>query len=111
MKTTAIGHASLLTEVKGTRIVSDPWWKGPCYGAQWWIYPPPEVKALANGPVDYVYISHGHNDHFHPATLNGTKVLVSKHIGLESAIGELGFEVIAIAEDECYDLGNGAHCR
>src|SRR5262245_30054813 len=76
------GHASLLIETHGLRILSDPWWKGPCLGAQWWLYPEPCVDPVQAGPIDYIYISHGHHDHFHPATLRTlprtSRVLVSK---------------------------------
>jgi L-ascorbate metabolism protein UlaG (beta-lactamase superfamily) len=35
MRITFIGHASLLIEANRLNIVSDPWWNGPCFGAQW----------------------------------------------------------------------------
>src|SRR5215470_7327590 len=46
MRITFIGHASLLIEANGLSIVSDPWWNGPCFGAQWWPYPLPHVEAV-----------------------------------------------------------------
>jgi len=62
MQITFIGHASILIETRGLRIISDPWWLGPCFGAQWWIYPPPYLDPVQT-KLDYIYISHGHNDH------------------------------------------------
>ena len=41
MRITFIGQASLLIEANRLNIVSDPWWNGPCFGAQWWPYPMP----------------------------------------------------------------------
>lgn len=111
MKITLIGHASLLVETRGISILSDPWWRGPCFGAQWWIYPPPHLAALDRPPVDYVYVSHGHHDHFHPGTLGtldrGTTMLVARDGGLAPAIRDLGFRVIEVGDDEELDLGHG----
>jgi RNA polymerase sigma factor (TIGR02999 family) len=41
-----IGHASLLIEAGGVTILSDPWWSGPCFGAQWWNHPPPRADFV-----------------------------------------------------------------
>ncbi|HVO23180.1 MAG TPA: MBL fold metallo-hydrolase [Candidatus Margulisiibacteriota bacterium] len=69
MKVTYIGHACILLESAGTRILMDPWLTDPTYHGTWWHYPP-----LALGPrdlpkLDYLYISHEHMDHFDPPTL------------------------------------------
>ena len=56
MKTTFVGHAAILVETKGLRILSDPWWQGPCFGAQWWIYPKRSLEAVDSAPVDYIYV-------------------------------------------------------
>jgi hypothetical protein len=115
MKITFIGHASLLVEAGGLTILSDPWWRGPCFGAQWWTYPLPSLESLDNKHVDFIYISHGHHDHFHPATLRtlarDAKVLVSKDIGLADAIRNVGFPVTALGDDEEYALGGNVKCR
>src|SRR3989442_15302242 len=104
MKVTFVGHASLVVDTGGLRIISDPWWKGPCFGAQWWTYPAPSLDVVAERPVDYVYISHGHHDHFHPATLRtfprGTKALVAAQLGLREPLVSLGFHVTELADDE-----------
>ena len=105
MKITHVGHASILVEVDGIRILSDPWWRGPCFGAQWWIYPKPHLAAVQEATVDYIYLSHGHHDHFHPGTLDGfprsTKILASSENGIAQAARDLGFEVIEFkAQDD-----------
>src|SRR5262245_23241936 len=114
MRITFIGHASILIETQGLRILSDPWWKGPCFGAQWWTYPIPYVEALRD-PVDYVYISHGHHDHLHPGTLKtlnrDATVLVSKNIDVADTVEDLGFSVVRIGDDETYSLAKGVDCR
>ena len=115
MKVTFIGHAAILVEAGGIRILSDPWWKGPCFGAQWWIYPSPDLESVRERPIDYIYISHGHNDHYHPGTLKTfskeTRILVSKDIDLASAVRELGFEVIELAPDQEFPLADSVTCR
>jgi hypothetical protein len=105
MKVTFIGHASILVEAHGLSILSDPWWRGPCFGAQWWTYPAPHSSRLIDRSIDYIYISHGHHDHLHPGTLrtlrrDGLKILVSRHVDIGSSLRELGFEVIELDEDE-----------
>jgi L-ascorbate metabolism protein UlaG (beta-lactamase superfamily) len=116
MKVTFIGHASLLIEVGGVTILSDPWWRGPCFGAQWWNYPPPHLQAIEGRSLDYVYISHGHHDHFHPGTLrtlNGKpKFLVSRKTNLSPPIKELGFDAIDLDDDQALTLaGTAVTCR
>ena len=114
MKITFIGHAAILIETRGLRILSDPWWQGPCFGNEWWIYPRPDLRPLEN-PIDYIYISHGHADHFHRGTLRrfpkGTKVLVSATLDLAPHLAEMGFEVVALGPAEERDLGSGVRCR
>lgn len=114
MQISFIGHASILIESRGIRILSDPWWRGPCFGAQWWNYPAPQPAPVERG-IDYIYISHGHHDHLHPGTLKtlnrDAKVLISKNIDIGDSIRELGFEVVAIGDEEEYSLPSGIKLR
>ena len=111
MKVTFIGHASILIESEGVSILSDPWWNGPCFGAQWWIYPNPFVSAVNAAKIDYIYVSHGHHDHFHPSTLSSfareTKILVSSAIDLADPIRAMGFEVITVDDGQALRLNAG----
>jgi hypothetical protein len=115
MRITFVGHASILIETCGLTILSDPWWRGPCFGAQWWNYPAPHLEWLKHTHVDYIYVSHGHHDHFHPGTLStlsrNAKVLVSKRTDLAPFARELGFECIEIGDDEVFNLGAGVTGR
>lgn len=115
MKITYIGHASVLVEAGGIAILSDPWWRGPCFGAQWWNYPLPCVSAIEDCQIDYIYVSHGHHDHLHPGTLRTlskhAKVLVSAKTELASSIRELGFDVIEMNDGQIVTLGSlGVSC-
>lgn len=115
MKITYIGHAAILVESRGVTVLSDPWWRGPCFGAQWWIYPEPHLVPLTETKPDYIYISHGHEDHLHFGTLNlfsrSTRVLVSAGGRLADVIRQRGFEVSEVLEHEVLDLGGGLACR
>ncbi len=114
MRITFIGHASILIEAKGVRILSDPWWNGPCFGAQWWPYPLARLEALEDSRVDYVYISHGHHDHLHPPTLRlfrGAKILIAEGSELLAALRGLGFEIIEVGSVQETELQNGLRCR
>lgn len=115
MKITFIAHASILIETQGLKILSDPWWKGPCFGTQWWVYPGAYLDPIGGQSIDYIYISHGHHDHFHPGTLRTlprqSKVLVARGFDIVPAIRDLGFEVIEVANGEERDLGSGVKIR
>jgi hypothetical protein len=115
MKVTFIGHASVLVESNGVSILSDPWWNGPCFGAQWWLHPEPCLTAVQQRRPDYIYISHGHHDHFHPSTLKlfdrQTTILVARDSDLGPAVQAMGFPVRAVAPDEECHLGSDVRCR
>lgn len=101
MKITFVGHAVLLVEAGGVKIISDPWWIGPCFGVQWWQWPRPQLQAIDGLMPDFIYVSHGHNDHLHPGTLRRlpktARVLVSEESGIAEAIERLGFCVTRLA--------------
>ena len=115
MKVTFVGHAAILIETQGLRILSDPWWEGPCFGTQWWVYPRADTTAVGTAPLDYVYISHGHHDHLHLGTLRRLpavgKVLVSSTLDIGGFLEERGFDVWRIKPDEAVDLGQGVRAR
>lgn len=69
MKVTYIGHACMLMESAGTRILMDPWLTDPTYHGTWWHYPPLEIGVRDLPKLDYLYVSHEHPDHFDPPTL------------------------------------------
>lgn len=112
MKVTYIGHSALLVETRGVRILSDPWWRGPCFGAQWWVWPRPSLEPLEAAPVDFVYISHGHHDHLHPGTLSTLAgrptLLVAKSLDLAAGLHQtLGLPVQEIDAEETIELAEG----
>jgi|HubBroStandDraft_6_1064221.scaffolds.fasta_scaffold02526_7 hypothetical protein len=111
MRITFIGHASIFIEAGDVTLLTDPWWAGPCFGAQWWIYPGPYLDVLAGRQPQYIYLSHGHNDHLHPGTLakfsRNTKILVAKSLDLAPSLREMGFTVLEVQEHEPIQIGPG----
>lgn len=109
MKISFVGHAALVIEAGGLRVLSDPWWEGACFGSQWWVYPQCDLSAVRD--IDYIYISHGHADHLHPGTLRRlpktAKCLVATEAGISDAIRDLGFDVVELKRGERRDLGSG----
>lgn len=69
MKVTYLGHAALLVEIDGVRLLMDPWLTDPTYHGTWWHYPPLRLRVQDLPRIDYLYISHEHPDHFDPPTL------------------------------------------
>jgi UDP-MurNAc hydroxylase len=69
MQITYLGHAAILVEAAGTRILMDPWLTDPTYHGTWWHFPPLAVGVHDLPRIDYLYVSHEHPDHFDPPTL------------------------------------------
>ena len=69
MKLTSLGSSSFIIEISGIRILTDPWFWGKGFINGWsplWKLP----EDYDFGHLDYIWFSHEHPDHFHPATLN-----------------------------------------
>jgi len=65
-----LGHACTLIEAKNKRIIVDPWIVGPCNVNTWYtLRKKAATKKNIPTDVDYIYISHEHQDHFHKETL------------------------------------------
>lgn len=68
MRIRYVGHATLSIETGNCTIVTDPWTNGPAFCKTWYIFPKPVKDALPKR-IDYILISHGHEDHLHEPTL------------------------------------------
>jgi len=69
MKITNIGGATAILEHKGKRILFDPWLNDGIFHGAWYHYPPIQVKIEDLGKLDYIYISHIHEDHCAAGTI------------------------------------------
>ncbi len=115
MRIRSVGHACLEIEANGLRVVTDPWWAGPAYTNQWHAWPTPQPAGLEERAIDYLYLSHGHEDHLHLPTLRRLRrnatVLVPEFLGGEMASflrDGLGFcEVIELRHGETVQLRRG----
>src|SRR5437879_137135 len=68
MRVEYVCHACLLIDTGDVRLITDPWFIGPAYSEQWYVFPKP-VDTHMVASVDGIIISHAHEDHFHPRTL------------------------------------------
>lgn len=69
MKLTNIGGATAILEHKGKRMLFDPWLDDGIFHGAWFHYPPLAVGVEQLGRLDYVYISHIHEDHCSAGTI------------------------------------------
>ena len=69
MKLINFGGATALLEHKGIRILFDPWLDDGIFHGAWYHYPPLAIGIEDIGRVDFVYISHIHEDHCSLGTL------------------------------------------
>lgn len=79
-----IYSACIVIETRDVRICCDPWFTQRIYEGSWFQYPVVENPIRKIGPVDYVYISHIHRDHYDPPFL---QELLSENPACEILIG------------------------
>jgi hypothetical protein len=99
-----IGNAVLVCHDRRPVLVTDPWTEGSAYFGSWTRSHaiPPDVMASIKA-CPYVWISHGHPDHFSPRSLGllgPKKVLLPDHVGgvIRDGLIERGFEVIVLRD-------------
>jgi UDP-MurNAc hydroxylase len=69
MKLTNIGGATAVLEHNGKRMLFDPWMNDGIFHGAWYHFPPLNVDVEDLGRLDYVYISHIHEDHCSAGTI------------------------------------------
>ena len=70
MLTKFLGQACTLIETNNKKIIVDPWIVGPCNVNTWYtLRNKAATKKDIPTDVDYIYISHEHQDHFQQETL------------------------------------------
>lgn len=100
MLVTYLGHAAILLEAGGRRLLMDPWLVDPTYHGTWWHFPPLELGPRDLPPIDYLYVSHEHPDHFDPPTLaqldKNIHVVIAnfRKKRLRDSLARLGFHTI-----------------
>lgn len=117
MKITYYTAAVITVEVDGLKILCDPWlYPGAFYGS-WYHYPPFEFDPEEFDDIDYIYISHTHEDHLCTKSMEvlnkDIPVLIHKFKSpfVKRIIERMGFNVIEISHGERYDLTDNAHFK
>jgi L-ascorbate metabolism protein UlaG (beta-lactamase superfamily) len=104
LELTYVGHATVLIELDGVRIVTDPVLR-PRLGPLRRHGPIPDPAHLA--PLDGVLLSHGHPDHFDGGSLRaipGAPPLIVPR-GLGSTASSSGLPVVEVDANDCIDIG------
>ena len=114
MKITYVTQACVLIEIHDKKILCDPWLVGPCWAGNLWHYPPPKREPESFTNIDYIYFSHGHEDHFQlesirrlPEETKNSEVLISDYDKpyWENAVRDAGFKNISMLEHNAvFDL-------
>lgn len=97
-----ICHSCVLVTTKDTTLVFDPWFDGPSYHGQWFLFPPPVgVDKILH--AEHIVLTHGHDDHMHRRSLQRldkqARVWFPFHWreGIAGYMGHLGFENVTEA--------------
>jgi len=107
-----IGNAMLVCHDQRPVLVTDPWIEGGAYFGSWGRSHaiPPDVTASINDCL-YVWISHGHPDHFSPRSLGllgPKKILLPDHVGgvIRDGLVDRGFDVTVLRDCQWVRLSN-----
>jgi hypothetical protein len=102
MKIEYVSHACLSIDTGDLKIVTDPWIHGAAYCGQWNVFPKP-VNTGVLDDCQVVLFSHGHEDHFHPPTVEKLPKLARLFFpytwygGIKPYLNELGFRRVTEA--------------
>jgi L-ascorbate metabolism protein UlaG (beta-lactamase superfamily) len=104
LRITWVGHSSLLIEIDGRRILTDPVWSDrvsftQLYGPKRFFQPPIALEDLP--PLDAVLLSHDHYDHLDKATIKffaGKTVPFYCSIGVGQYVADWGVQKDFITE-------------
>ena len=113
MKLTYIASSTTIVEHKNTKILTDPWVLGEPFFGSWTHYPKVEPNLDILNSVDYIYISHIHQDHADEETLRAISddipILIYDFLspGLKLRLESYGKKVITLKHGKEFDCGDG----
>ncbi len=102
MKVTHYQSSTVLIETQDTKVLCDPWLVDGEHMGSWNHYPPLDINPKIFDDVDYIYLSHVHDDHTSLKTLpllnNTIPVIIHNFESkfLKRSIQNEGFEVLEI---------------
>ena len=111
-----VNHASLLHEVGGLRILSDPWLSGTVF-ANGWELVHIDGTTVADLSPDVIWLSHEHPDHFSPTDLKAVpkperaRIQVITRLETDRKVAEYcrqqGFSVTEMVPHTWIELSSG----
>lgn len=112
------GNATLIFHEDGRPVLAtDPWLEGRCYSGSWALERRlTKAEQQAVFEADYIWISHGHPDHFHVRSLmqlpRGKKILLPDHYAqdIKSFLTGQGFSVEIMPYRRWRTLSPGIRC-
>jgi len=112
MKLTFYQSSAVMLETKNVKILCDPWLvDGELYGS-WNHYPPIDFIPNNFSDVDFIYLSHIHQDHFSKKTLSkldkNIPILIHNYEskGMRNNIKDMGFTVSELSHNDRTNLKN-----
>lgn len=94
---THIGHSCHLIEMGGQRWLTDPWFFDPAFGS---LRHTAAQSVRSIGPLDGIFISHRHADHFDPSALRAlckSAQVWTADPSLLEPLSELGFSEVHLS--------------
>jgi hypothetical protein len=107
-----IGNATLIIHDKTPLLATDPWLTGDAYFGSWTLsHEIPEAQLEAVLACPFVWVSHGHPDHLHVASLAMLKhatILVPAHRGgrIERDLRDQGHTVVVLPDRQWTSLSS-----
>src|SRR5262249_36048796 len=93
-----VGHSTHLLSVGGARLLTDPWFLDPAFGAMTHAAQP-ATRPEGVGSLDAVLVSHEHHDHFDPVAADRLDKSAFALVGstyVASLMRGLGFLQVAL---------------
>jgi hypothetical protein len=105
-----IGNATVIVHDRTPVLATDPWLSGAAYFGSWVLsHAVPEAQLEHIRACPFLWISHGHPDHLHMASLEGLRdqtILLADHVGgrIRDALTDDGYRVRVLPDRQWVPL-------